>query len=152
MNFITRNGQQEKYAQLFADLGVDLVIGTHPHVIEPVEWVEGENGQKTLVYYSLGNFINATSGSGEGVADRMVGAMAEVTLKRDKTGQVVIEEYGVEPLVTQMLTGRNRITTYKLSDYSQKLADENEVLERDDTFSYDFCKELCHEVFGDLYP
>ena len=146
------NGQQEKYAQLFADLGVDLVIGTHPHVIEPVEWVEGENGQKTLVYYSLGNFINATSGSGEGVADRMVGAMAEVTLKRDKTGQIVIEEYGVEPLVTQMLTGRNRITTYKLSDYSQKLADENEVLERDDTFSYDFCKELCHEVFGDLYP
>lgn len=139
--------QQEKYARLFAELGVDLVIGTHPHVIEPVEWVDG-----TLVYYSLGNFINATSGSGRGVADRMVGAMAEVTLGRRDDGKVIIEDYGVEPLVTQMLTGRNRITTYKLCDYSQALADENEIIERDSAFSLNYCRNLCNKVFGDIQP
>ena len=153
------SGQQDKYAQIFADLGVDLVIGTHPHVIEPVAWVEStiadgtseENPHQMLVYYSLGNFINATSGAGAGVADRMIGAMADVTLTRNDDGVVVIEDYRVAPLVTQMLTGRSRITTYKLSDYSQKLADENEIIERDSVFSFEYCKEVCRNVFGDLY-
>ena len=33
------NRTQRKYAQLFANEGVDVVIGTHPHVIQPIEWV-----------------------------------------------------------------------------------------------------------------
>ena len=45
------------YAQLLADLGVDVVLGSHPHVIQPMTWLEGEEGHKTLVCYSLGNFI-----------------------------------------------------------------------------------------------
>ncbi len=41
-------------AKFLADNGVDIIIGTHPHVIEPVEFI-GD----TLVIYSLGNFISA---------------------------------------------------------------------------------------------
>ena len=44
----------KKTAKFLADNKVDIVIGTHPHVIEPVEWVDN-----TLVFYSLGNFISA---------------------------------------------------------------------------------------------
>ena len=44
----------KKTAKFLADNGVDIIIGTHPHVIEPVEWVDN-----TLVFYSLGNFISA---------------------------------------------------------------------------------------------
>ena len=48
---------QKKYAQLFANEGVDVVIGTHPHVIQPVKWVKAkDHHHKTLVAYSLGNF------------------------------------------------------------------------------------------------
>ena len=36
-----------------------MVIGTHPHVLQPMEWVTGVSGNQTLVYYSLGNFISA---------------------------------------------------------------------------------------------
>ena len=50
--------KQQEYAQLFADLGVDLVIGTHPHIIQPVTWVNGQSGNKTLIAYSLGNFLS----------------------------------------------------------------------------------------------
>ena len=40
------------------EFGVDAIIGTHPHVIQTVEWIENpENGHKTIVCYSLGNFI-----------------------------------------------------------------------------------------------
>lgn len=36
---------------------MDVVIGTHPHTIQPVEWIEGSKGNKMLCVYSLGNFI-----------------------------------------------------------------------------------------------
>ena len=104
-----------------------------------------------LVYYSLGNFINSTADSGRGTADRMVGAMAKVTITNDEEGNVFIKEYGVEPLVTQMLFGRGEITTYKLSDYTKELADNNGIRQRDSVFSLEWCQELCKEVFGELY-
>ena len=44
----------KRTAKFLADNKVDIVIGTHPHVIEPVEWIDN-----TLVFYSLGNFISA---------------------------------------------------------------------------------------------
>jgi len=45
---------QRKTARFLADNNVDIIIGTHPHVIEPIEWIDD-----TLVFYSLGNFISA---------------------------------------------------------------------------------------------
>ena len=41
-NHHTPNKTQKKYAQLFANEGVDVVIGTHPHVIQPVKWVKAK--------------------------------------------------------------------------------------------------------------
>ncbi|MBQ8758941.1 MAG: CapA family protein [Clostridia bacterium] len=53
----TPNDEQKRVAQLFADCGVDAIIGHHPHVIQPVEWIFGKDGNKTLCVYSLGNFM-----------------------------------------------------------------------------------------------
>jgi len=49
---------QENLAQLLAQNGADIIIGHHPHVLQPIEWIDGKNGQQTLVAYSLGNFIS----------------------------------------------------------------------------------------------
>ena len=58
------DSMQKKWTKIFAESGADLVLGTHPHVIEPIEWVEDETtGHQMLVYYSLGNFVNWTSSS-----------------------------------------------------------------------------------------
>lgn len=51
------DADERRYAQLLADLGVDIVLGSHPHVVQPLTWITGENGNRTLVAYSLGNFI-----------------------------------------------------------------------------------------------
>lgn len=56
-NKMKYNDFQKEYAQKLADAGVDVILGHHPHVIQPVEWLEGKNGNKTLCYYSLGNFM-----------------------------------------------------------------------------------------------
>lgn len=141
---------QKKWTQIFYECGVDLVIGTHPHVIEPVEMITGENGNM-LVYYSLGNFINATAETGKGIANRMVGAMAQITVTIDKDGKAYISDYGVLPLVSHVRTGAGQITTYKLADYTQQLAGENEICASDPDFSLAYCQNLCRQVFGTLY-
>ncbi len=137
---------QRRWAQLFADYGADLVLGAHPHVIEPVEWITGASGNQTLVYYSLGNFISAQQ-----AAPRMLGAMAEITLEKDNDGKVFIKDYGVTPLVTHRVFGCGEITTYKLKDYNDELASRSTILTLDDTFSMSMLQNLCRQVFGDLY-
>ena len=49
--------QTKNWTDLFLEEGVDIVIGSHPHVIRPMETLTGEDGHKMLVYYSLGNFV-----------------------------------------------------------------------------------------------
>lgn len=53
------NAYQRAEAQYLSDLGVSLILGHGPHVLEPVEYVKGSSGNNTLVWYSLGNFFHA---------------------------------------------------------------------------------------------
>ena len=48
--------EQLELAQKLADAGADIIIGNHPHNIQPVQWL---NGGKTLCYYAMGNMINS---------------------------------------------------------------------------------------------
>lgn len=146
------DASQEKWTKLFLENGADLVLGTHPHVIEPVEWVrDEETGSEMLVYYSLGNFVNWTSGTGKGVANRMVGGMAEVTIGRLDTGEVKVTSYGIRPLVSHVTSGAEGVTAYFLEDYSEKLAAENEIVFQDSDFSREYCVDLCDQVWGNLW-
>jgi len=144
------SAMQKKWTAIFLENGVDLVLGTHPHVIEPIEWVrDEETGQEMLVYYSLGNFVNWTSGSGAGIANRMVGGMAKVTIERDEKGKVAIAEYDVEPLVCHLQEGINGVKVYPLDNYTTELAATNEIIKQDSAFSLEYCQELCKKVWGE---
>ncbi len=148
---LKQSSAQERWAEIFVENGVDLVLGTHPHVIQPVEWVvDEETGHEMLVYYSLGNFVNWTSESGRGIANRMVGGMAQVTLTLEN-GEVGISEYGVEPVVCHLEQGINGVTVYKLSDYTVELAEQNQILLQDAAFSKEYCEQLCEEVFQEYF-
>ena len=149
---LTPDSSQEKWTQIFLENGADLVLGTHPHVIEPIEWVTDEGtGHEMLVYYSLGNFVNWTSGTGKDVANRMVGGMAEVTIGKNESGEVEIKEYGVRPLVSHVTSGAGGVTTYFLEDYSEELGAQNEIIAQDKNFSFAYCIDLCNSVWGDTW-
>lgn len=149
---LTKDSMQEKWITIFAKYGVDLVLGTHPHVIEPIEWVlNKENNQNMLVYYSLGNFVNWTSGIGEGIANRMVGGMAEVTLIKDANNQVTISDYGIQPVICHVSDGPNAVTVYPIEDYNEDLATNNQITSQDPTFSYEYCISLCDHIWGNLW-
>ena len=149
---LTSDASQEKWTKIFAENGADLILGTHPHVIEPIEWVTDEASEhEMLVYYSLGNFVNWTSGTGEGVANRMVGGMAEVTITKNDHGEVEIADYGVKPMISHVASGPEGVTTYFLEDYPEELAEENEIVSQDPEFSREYCVNLCDSVWGDLW-
>lgn len=149
---LTPDDMQEKWTQIFLKNGADLVLGTHPHVIEPVEWVtDEETGHEMLVYYSLGNFVNWTSGIGEGIANRMVGGMAEVTISKDDTGEVKVIDYGVRPLVSHVTSEPGSVSAYFLKDYTEQLETENEITTQDPEFSVEYCIDLCDSVWEDLW-
>lgn len=111
---------QEEYTKLFSDMGVDLVIGCHPHVIEPVKWVTNEStGKKMLVYYSLGNFI-----SHQIDLENLLGGMAEVTIEK-KDGKTEITSAKFVPVVCHYNrdeNGKFAFNVYKLGDYNDDLA------------------------------
>lgn len=80
------NRWQTSLADFLVSEGVDMVIGGHPHVIQPMEMREGADGKKRLVVYSLGNFI-----SGMRTRDTRGGALARVRLKRNANGEAYID-------------------------------------------------------------
>src|SRR5699024_1988541 len=71
------NEEQEKLVQMAADEEVDVVLGHHPHVLQPMEWVEGKEGNKTFAIYSLGNFF-----SGQDELDRQIGGVLNLTIRQ----------------------------------------------------------------------
>ena len=148
---------QKKWTEFFRENGVDLVIGAHPHVIEPIEMIDDGNAEITnnhgggdmLVYYSIGNFVSWTSSSGTGVADRSVGGMAKVTLTQNPDGEVVIKDHSIRALVCHNLSEEHGVTVYPLSEYSEDLANENEIRLKDSSFSKQYCIDLCNKIWGE---
>lgn len=53
------NADQKQQVSLLASLGVDVIIGTGPHVLQPVEIVDRPDGKKMTVWYSLGNMLSS---------------------------------------------------------------------------------------------
>ena len=87
---------QKEIANYLASLGVNLIIGTHPHVIEPIEYI-GD----TLVIYSLGNFVSSQVG-----VERLTGPIASLDIiKEEYHGETKITFDNIEG--TLLYTDRN---------------------------------------------
>ncbi|RSK27149.1 CapA family protein [Bacillus sp. HMF5848] len=52
------NTNQQQLAKSIIMSGADIIIGHHPHVLQPMEWIERDDNSQGLVVYSLGNFIS----------------------------------------------------------------------------------------------
>lgn len=90
---------QQKWAEVFLDSGVDIVIGTHPHVMQPFEVLTDDSGHSMLIYYSLGNYISA-----QPEKSCVKGGMAEFTVSLTPEGYRVTE-YDLKPLTITWQTG-----------------------------------------------
>lgn len=114
--------RQKKYAQRFADCGVDVVIGHHPHVIEPVEWITGKDGNKTLCYYSLGNFM-----AEQAYAYNMVGGMCSFDIVSVNGGKATVQNAKFIPTVFDWGAGFYNNKVYLLETYTAEQANNHGI-------------------------
>lgn len=89
------NDSQRRLADFLIDNGVELVIGSHPHVIQPIELRTDSAGGKALVVYSLGNFISNMK-----TRDTRGGIAVKVKLKRDVEGKARVAQASYRLLFT----------------------------------------------------
>ena len=135
--------KQRELAQFLADQGVILVIGHHPHVPQPLEWLEGKDGRSTLVMFSLGNFV-----SGQSRREAMLGGMLSVVFLAGEDG-VVIEDCGVIPLVTHYERGYREYCVYPLYNYTEDLARRHYINQWGRPVSADYFSGLAYEAWGE---
>lgn len=116
---------QKEFAEQMTQAGADLIIGTHPHVVQPVEWVESENGNRALCYYSLGNYVSTQK---NGLS--MLEGMAWVTFHVTEEGISITEEKtGIVPMVCHYNSGPVRLeNVYLLEEYTQEQAADHGIL------------------------
>lgn len=97
---------QRKWTQIFADCKVDVVVGTHPHVIQPYEVIRDNDGHEMLIYYSIGNYISA-----QPEESRVKGGMASFTVLLAPEGYKVTE-YDFRPLTIRWQEGGKYVTEF----------------------------------------
>ncbi len=108
---------QEEYAQYMADLGVDVILGTHSHCWQPIRWIEGKEGHRTLCAFSLGNFIAEMERP-----TNALGGFLGFDIVPDRKGNYAIENVTVIPTVSHYNAGFRENVVYYLRDYTDELA------------------------------
>ena len=117
--------EQKRQANYLSSLGVDIIIGTHPHIIEPITYIND-----TLVIYSLGNFISAQSTNND--YNTMVELMTSVDIiKEEKDGNITIklDNLNNELLYNYYQKG-SRWTNFKVIPFSQMNTSYNSDYQR----------------------
>lgn len=137
-NMLSPTENQRSLAQFFADNGVDLVIGTHPHVPQPFSRLTNCDGEPMYVYYSLGNLI-----SQQYTTEQMLGEVARITFAMDETNhKIAISDASMDFTVTYYEYDPNvpvytNMTTYMWQDFTPEMAEKHGSHFFDETFSYE---------------
>jgi len=115
------SSKQRELAASLSDAGADVIIGHHPHVLQPPEWIENSRGTKTFVAYSLGNFL-----SGQNGLYRQIGASLSLSIsKPDKKYKGILIE---NPKYNLTFVNRERRLKYGIYLYSDWLKNHKYIV------------------------
>ncbi len=143
----TPTDRQRELAQKLADWGADIIVGTHPHVIQPVEYVKSADGRDVLVIYSLGNFISA-----QDRGPRMLGGMMHITVTKDyETEKTTVTKAKFTGVVTHYDAGFSNVRVYNLSDYTPELANKHGVRSTTPSFSLEYLNSIVTDVIDEKF-
>ncbi len=144
------NSYQTQIAKTLCEMGVDVIVGGHPHVIQPFETIQADNGNQTLCIYSTGNAISnqrkflMDSDNYSGHTED--GMIFGVTFERWSDGTVRIGKVNIEPLwvIRESRGGRLvfQIIPLDLSIPDWKVFDLTDATVREAKASYNRTLEL----------
>ena len=128
--------KQIAIAKLLASNGVDLIIGNHPSFVQPVSFVQAKNGNKALVFWSLGLFV-----SDHKKTNSNIGALANIMISKGN-GKAYLSSYNLIPIINHKVDSAD-YSVYKLTDYTEELG-----LQTNKKFSLKKVKEACTKLMG----
>lgn len=141
---------QKEYAQYLTDLGVDVILGTHTHTLQDVQYLTGTDGNQTLVAYSLGNFV-----SGMMEEETQLEGMLSFDLVKADDGTLSLDNVTLTPLInhytasdsSDVYNSRTGFTVYRLKDYTDELASQHALNGYENiTISIDSIKERVEDI------
>jgi len=137
--------EQERLATFLADQQVDLVIGHHPHVIEPLVIMKRKDGGSMPVFYSLGNFLSAHVTP---IKDTLLGGIMYVKLKKTEE-TISIEEIGLVPIITHYDVSLSGFGIYPLQEYTEEMASRHWNRRRgDNNVTQSYFMKIAADMFG----
>ena len=141
------NKRQTDMAQKLADWGADIIIGTHPHVLQTIEELRASDGRLVLVAYSLGNLI-----SSQNEGQRVIGGMLSMTIEKNlDTGEAQFSNVSLLPLVTNYGVGFTNIGIYPITTYTPELASKHGVKRFTPGFNYNYILKQAKQTIPAKY-
>jgi len=135
---------QISLAAFLAEHNVDIIIGHHPHVLQPFEIIARPDGKETFCFYSLGNFV-----SNQREKERVLGAFMIITLVKkeqepsvedsaESSAELSISDPGLLPFVCHFEQSFHNTKAIPLYLYSEEMAEKHWIRAKDDAFTMDF--------------
>jgi len=138
---------QYQYAQKLADWGADIILGHHPHVIQPVEWITRADGTRALCAYSLGNFISTQE-----MGATMIGGGLDVTVTKEyENNTVSITSARFIPTVTHYEGGKANVRVYPLDQYTDGLAAKHGIHQHVSKFDLAYINQTVSSVINEEF-
>lgn len=113
---LSPNSYQKKMAQKLCDLGVDVIVGGHPHVIQPFDTLVSEKGHETICIYSIGNALSnqrreLISSAPNGHTED--GMIFSFSFEKWSDGTVIVSDVNITPTWVE-LTRNNGKKVYRV--------------------------------------
>lgn len=141
------DAKQKEMAQKLADWGADIIIGTHPHVLQTIEELRSSDGRLVLVAYSLGNLISSQN---EGL--RVIGGLLSMTIEKNlDTNETQFSHVTLLPLVTNYGNGFSEISIYPITEYPPSMAKKHGVKRFTSEFNYNYVLEQAKNIIPAKY-
>jgi poly-gamma-glutamate synthesis protein (capsule biosynthesis protein) len=157
----TPSSRQEELARFLAARNVDLVIGHHPHVLQPLRAIprnadtafntgRAYENYPMICFFSLGNFLSA-----QNEPPRLLGGMMRVRIKKEASPpyRVTVETAELLPLITHYEAGFTEFRVYPLSEYTEETASRHLLRQRNKYEGSGYFHELVKKVSdGEPFP
>jgi len=109
--------QQKEFSRKLADWGADLIVGTQPHTIQTMEYLDTADGRRAFVFYCLGNLISTMDNPLS-----MAEMLGRITVTKDTaTGEITLSDANAVPLVNHFTRAYDYIAPYPLDQYTKAM-------------------------------
>ncbi len=92
--------------------GADVIMGGHPHCVQPMEWYTAEDGRQCLILYSLGNFFADQLGLNPPKAKTQYGMLVSLNIRLDKKGKLTWDDVDYMPTLCHRVSDKRTPTGY----------------------------------------